>query len=1419
MSEMSENKNPTLSVAEQMAREIKQSPLSVYIGRIVNLPDGYRENGMIYVDINTLDGDIKSPKTKKDSSDDWNEKMNLEMEGFGYRKAVLSRTLLSAVNLWENPPTNYYKGSLTGMGSITISNYMFDPLTMTWISTVSTALNAIGVVNIPPIFVSLSETGVPVPQTNVDVGQLVEDSFSNAINSMTDLMSPGGQNSVLPTIDVQDLLSGIKDSLGGMLEKSLSSALGSGLGMESLYGSLSSALGSGLGMESLYGSVNGVGSMLSMLTSQTSRITELLPSLKDMYGYQELLNKRDVLKESLTPKEGEIVKKIESLEASAKDQLAALKGQVTGAVTQQVQKIKAEIMKVIMGIVSPITQKLVNLYNDAIENIRSQIKSVIDKHLAPPLRKVKKKLVRIVTEVITPVIQKLPGPARLAASLAIKPVLSKLIEKLVGFITDKVKEKIRSLFDKGKDKLVEMLISEMSGMFPNVMESFKEDFSIRSLSKMEWLMSTEVGEKIKALSDTVKDMVSDLDAFHSEVNDLLIPSNSLQEECQSMLSELLTSFYLGMYAYTEGKNGRLVSTVGYYDPVRGYAYTSRDGTGKWTGLFANTESRFGSLPVYTVLYNLYSKDRYNMKDLVDKFMEHLSVPLLKLNAYGEALMKSPEDPSTAVTKTLENLPETLMLSTSQRDIVEGSILKVLESAVKGTVSVVQRVDENTFTFLCDLLGIASDILWDTNGQPYITNDNPLFPSVVSKGYEKVSTNPHTDSTRSVAMVQITWLDGSVSKYPLEYWTYCSALVRYAISDLLTSVYELVNGGPKYSQPEYGKFQSLQLTAQDGIAFHTYAQNSSDDENMKRRKASAYVFSDPQTGMMLEIRVASYLNVMDYNQYKSKKKTYMEVRNSGSFTVQFLPFNLINDEYFTYLSNSGKLDDTKDYYTVNKAQARVLTGWGMYRYVVTGEDYLRVVEIELEDTPEDGQTWKYASTNGLKFSMKRSDGTVKVFTKYELESFNILPSEVVDFSKCNGYFMAKDLRYLCAVPIPSTGNTIYYDAVLPTSKDKNGNADGVFYWNTYLQAETDDDGDIILNEDGTEVLHEVTEPVFVELRSIIPYAGSVVWKDSDNDAEVDMSAFCFVQRAEWEGATHFCDVMLIKEEDNHKLAANVQKIDTSYSKNTTIHRSACKELVSYTSYKKGADALINGTVRSDRYPVRGSVREKVDLVWEGKTEKYHSLQEIISESEKIVQSTLDKCKDAMHESFDAVDWVTVNLEEPLRSDTVQKTMDRLVSYMEDTATDVSEYGEAFSDTMKNIMSKMGDAASKVVDLDKLMNRVKDMLGGLSAVSDVIKTLSSLGDAANKINDTFDSLAGGLDASLSSALSSAIGPSMSLSASMGEYDVSLTEKPHSQMPWKYDLDSDTFLKVGDIVLLLAIGNSTDKLYVVDVPANTL
>lgn len=1399
---MSDNKKPTMSVAEQMAREIKQSPLSVYIGRIVNLPDGYRENGMIYVDINTLDGDIKSPKTKKDSSNDWNDKMNLEMEGFGYRKAVLSRTLLSAVNLWENPPTNYYKGSLTGMGSITISNYMFDPLTMTWISTVSAALNAIGVVNIPPIFVSLSETGVPVPQTNVDVGQIVEDSFSNAINSMTDLMSPGGQDSVLPTIDVPDLLSGIKDSIGGMLEKSLSSVLGSGLGMEGLSGS-----------------GNGVGAMLSMLTSQTSSIAELLPSLKDMYGYQELLNKRDVLKEALTQKEGEIVKKIESLEASAKDQLAALKGQVTGAVSQQVQKIKSEIMKVIMGIVSPITQKLANIYNEAIEKIRSQIKSVIDKHLAPPLRKVKKKLVRIVAEILMPVIQKLPGPARLAASLAIKPVLSKLIDKLVGFITDKVKEKIRSLFDKGKDKLVEMLISELSGMFPNVMEAFKGDFSLRSLSKMDWLMSTDVGEQIKALPDTVKDMISDLDTFHSEVNDLMIPSNSLQEECQSMLSELLTSFYLGMSAYTEDKNGRVVATNGYYDPVRGYAYTSSDGTGKWTGLFANTKSRFGSLPNYAVLYNMQNWTRYNMKSLVDKFMGHLSVPLLKLKAYGESLMTSPDTPSNAVTKTLEKLQETLMLSTSQRDVVEGEIVKVLESTVKGTVSIGQRVDKNTFTFLCDLLGITSDILWDTNGQPYITNSNSMFPSVVSKGFENVSENPHMGSTGLTSMVQITWSDGSISKYPLEYWTYCSALIRYAISDLLTSVYELVNGGPRYSQLEYGKFNPLQLTAQDGTAFHTYLAGTSDDANMKRRKASAYVFSDPQTGMMLEICVATYLNVLDYNQYKSKKKTYMEVRNSGSFTMQFLPFNLINAEYFTYLVNSGKLDATKDYYTVNKSQAKVLTGWGMYRYNVTGEDHLRVVEIELEDTPADGQTWKYASTNGLKFSMKRADGTVKVFTRDELESFNILPSEGIDFSKCNGYFMAKDLRYLCAVPIPATGNTIYYDAVLPTSKDKNGNADGVFYWNTYLEAETDDDGDVILNEDGTAVLREVSEPVFVELNSIIPYAGSVVWKDSDNDAEVDMSDFCFVQRAEWEGASHFCDVMLMKEDGGYKLAGNVQKIDTSYSKKTTIHRSACKELVSYTSYQKGADALINGSVRADRYPVRMSVREKVDIVWEGKTEKYHSLQEIVSESEKVVKSTMDKCKDAMHKAFDAVDWVTVNLEEPLRSDTVQKTMDRLVSYMEDTVSDVSEYAEAFSDTLKNVMSKMGDAASKVVDLEKLLNRVKDMLGGLSAVSDVMGTLSSLGDAANKINDTFDSLAGGLDASLVSALSSAIGPSMSLSTSMGEYDVSLTEKPHSQMPWRYDLDSDTFLKVGDIVLLLAIGNSTDKLYVVDVPANTL
>ena len=68
---------------------------------------------------------------------------------------------------------------------------------------------------------------------------------------------------------------------------------------------------------------------------------------------------------------------------------------------------------------------------------------------------------------------------------------------------------------------------------------------------------------------------------------------------------------------------------------------------------------------------------------------------------------------------------------------------------------------------------------------------------------------------------------------------------------------------------------------------------------------------------------------------------------------------------------------------------------------------------------------------------------------------------------------------------------------------------------------------------------------------------------------------------------------------------------------------------------------------------------------------------------------------------------------------------------------------------------------------------------------------------------------------SSLGALVGPSMSISTSIGEYDMSLTEKPKCMKPYCYELDDKSILNVGDIVLMMAVGNSTDHLYIIELP----
>ena len=69
---------PELPVRKPKSFEsaISVSPLSIYIGRIVYMPSAWKENGLVYVDVNDISGEIK----KGTHGDDEGEELMKELE-------------------------------------------------------------------------------------------------------------------------------------------------------------------------------------------------------------------------------------------------------------------------------------------------------------------------------------------------------------------------------------------------------------------------------------------------------------------------------------------------------------------------------------------------------------------------------------------------------------------------------------------------------------------------------------------------------------------------------------------------------------------------------------------------------------------------------------------------------------------------------------------------------------------------------------------------------------------------------------------------------------------------------------------------------------------------------------------------------------------------------------------------------------------------------------------------------------------------------------------------------------------------------------------------------------------------------------------------------------------------------------------
>lgn len=1384
---------PELPVRKPKSFEsaISVSPLSIYIGRIVYMPSAWKENGLVYVDVNDISGEIK----KGTHGDDEGEELMKELENFGYRKAMLPRSFVMAANLWENPQAIYYKGSFAGSGSISISNYMFDPLTMTWITTVSTALNAIGIVNVPPVFVSLSETGLPSPPSSVDVGQLVDETFSDALNGMTEPLEPGNnEDSLIPSIEASDLISKVKEKI-----------------MDGIGDALK----------------NGGGALTEMLSGGVETVSSVLPSLKKMYGYDEIIEKRDVLKQALTEAESTIVRKITELERSANAQANALLAKASASIEQA----KKVISDVIIGIVSPIVTKLVGMYNDVINGLRDRILNVVNTKLKPPIQKIKKKLVRIVSMAITPVLEKLPMPARYIATIVIKNVLKPLIKKCIGFVVDAVKACLKKAFDFGKDKIIDFILKAFDSLKDIVMNSFAGRIAKQVKSKTEWIMTTDLGTAIQSLPSVIAPMLADMDTVYEQASSTLSPSSPDMFNAVGMFTELLHSTYDGASVITEG--GEM-----YYDGILGRSVSLYSSGGGYAG--------------YASVLKLY--------------IPWLQKKLLPLKVYAESLGNPTKKPSVVFEETWEDVSGGLILETSERDYVTKELMSLITGKLSSAMECSRGLDGNIFGYICDLLGIdRNTLVFEENprfhiSHPSIKTDNEWFPKWEHDSYNHIvhtSTSTHYVVTTIMTCAEL----GCSFKDMDDLVLGAQQAVANYINDFLASIQALVFGSPDVEQNEDGTWRHVPITDRNGRVVYRYSKD-----------LVSFIHVDEDTGYVYQICPAFSIRPREYAFNANKKKENRIDQKTLSNTCNAIPItSLASKTYYEAHKNENTM-----LIPVDAKQVDLLNRWYVFMFdpkalVSVGKDLPTTevfVFIELCDAENENDT---QALHGLKFYVWVNDHKRYLVGSELIAVFANTPI----ISGTNGVLSAEGLTYIFpqvndTKTLSNEASPILIRKCEPYGeKDKHGNITQYLYRQPHVSTVYDNDGKPKKDAQGNTVYVTTYNETLVDVKDVSVMCKSVVWYEDELSEGVDMSAFFYVSPAIYPDKNSIYPVGTFLEElqstkDNPYKTRNDLEFGNAYflryfddttkkdnpitfgHKLECVSRKSCDEIVFITmnakSDKVTDTAQLHNNDVSNKIVPRDSYRDALVVMLEKESELtgndsmqtdtrtgedttssildnddewYRSWDGIMGKVNEAKQSVSDKLPDVLSTALNEVDFKHLSGIEPLLSDAQQKVMDRMVNFMEDVSIDVDDFSSEFTDTLKQMMSGVGELASKAVDVTSLMEKVSTSLSVVEKANKVLKTISDLGDVAQTMTDTFDSMSGSLDTSLVSSLGSMIGPSMSISSSIGEYDMNLTEKPKCMKPYCYELDDNSILKVGDIVLMMAVGNSTDHLYIIELP----
>ena len=425
--------------------------ISVYVGKVVKVNDDFIQNGTLYVDITDPNGtDLdKIVATAKEA------------------KATTAIRLL--YDTWENPPEIRSKANFSGSMSFTstgdfhLRNYCFDMLTQSWFMTVSSALNAIGIVNTPPVMVGLDLTPFPGKAVAVNVSlaarESVDEAIKDSLRSLTDKSVKVGDE--LPTLE--QIVEAYHESQSSRSSRRLLRSSSPSALLDLIVSVVKSFLTDSFKQILLvlfkpyYDLIEIIKSILNIYEKSLSAIGDFTFPITQ---FANITPEGDVedpnplsdlsIKNLVLGRIQEFNDKVEQFfDEIGGDFFSFIEDTLVESISSSILSVLSDVESEVMAIVNPIKDKVTEL---------------IDGYIRPPVTQI----TTLISSNIQPTVSSLPAPVQMAVKTALKKVLDAIlgtpIKYLLAAVTTPIDDLIDQVLQKIGDQVGSLLSSTLSSM-------------------------------------------------------------------------------------------------------------------------------------------------------------------------------------------------------------------------------------------------------------------------------------------------------------------------------------------------------------------------------------------------------------------------------------------------------------------------------------------------------------------------------------------------------------------------------------------------------------------------------------------------------------------------------------------------------------------------------------------------------------------------------------------------------------------------------------------------------------------------------------------------------------------------------------------------------------------------------------------